>query len=259
METRANPSRMVRSVRNKVCRSQRVNDLSLVTSVFIVNKQTKRTFDRMEFRSPWWRWFDCAETDGWLATWPFRGVKDKREETELRSRAENSASRGVSQGGCRAEPREKRNWTRCEIGETAGHSMPSETRGAATGVYVSRLRGCHWRLASADNGNPIFRNNICLEDRRLPCLSLSLWPSCRMLRTVDSTLWKETLTLLSVKREKKFLFGTIVDYQTNIYPRSHSSVNWIFPHSHNRQTCLFARAFPSVVIKCAKRIREPVG
>lgn len=35
------------------------------------------------------------------------------------------------------------------------------------GVSVRLEALCHWRLASGDNGNPIFRNNICLEDRRL--------------------------------------------------------------------------------------------
>lgn len=55
-------------------------------------------------------------------------------------------------------------------GEDLGDSPESSSHAFARTLLVARndppTHSC-WRSVVDDNGNPIFRNNICLEDRRL--------------------------------------------------------------------------------------------
>lgn len=70
---------------------------------------------------------------------------------------------------------------RKEIGWGGIDRGPLEALSRRPDTRAPRGALCHWRLASGDNGNPIFRNNICLEDRRLtpsPSLSLSRRVPC---------------------------------------------------------------------------------
>lgn len=108
----------------------------------------------------WSQWFACIHHNGrhhsaWLR------YTEKKKKKEIRE---------VSRSG--AQKRKARDWM-LEEKERFGGVIASkvfQTRPRTLHVLVRRddppTHSC-WRSVVDDNGNPIFRNNICLEDRRL--------------------------------------------------------------------------------------------